>query len=125
MRSEVKNNSVFLLYGISDCLKCLSKHLISFWAKLSHRCKRLITVSVLVTCQRQDGHKLKSNQKKANLHYTRGIAMKCLTSGGVHLRGFAHGSTALKKKHRIAVIWQNPLSPLLHFSRKSLSFQVF
>ena len=76
----------------------MSKHLISFWAKLSHRCKRLLTVFVIITCQRQDGHKLKSNQKKANLHYTPGITTKRLTSNGIHLRGLARGQHSFEEK---------------------------
>ena len=37
-------------------------------------------------------------KSKSNLHYTRGITPKTVTSGGPHLRSLAPGNTAPKKR---------------------------
>ena len=36
-------------------------------------------------------HADRVNKSESNLHYTRGITPKCVTSGGAHLRCFASG----------------------------------
>ena len=52
-------------------------------------------------------------KSKSNLHYTRGITPKRVTSGGAHLRGLAPGLTAPKKRRSGG----EPLATLCRFDR--------